>query len=101
MHLKIPCGYRLIKPLKSLSLSRCDCDFKCRNLKQSLGVDILSIQVNITPGCIPEYLTDDESALVQVKVCCRQATKPLPEPMLTKTADGIWRASLGHNEFNS
>ena len=36
-------------------------------------------------------LSKDKSTLVQVMAWCRQATKPLPEPMLTQICVAIWR----------
>ena len=34
--------------INSLSHDSCGCDFKCVNFKRNMGIDILSIQVNIT-----------------------------------------------------
>ena len=36
-------------------------------------------------------LNDDRSALVKVMVWCRTGEKPLPEPLMTKFHDTIWR----------
>ena len=42
------------------------------------------ISYEIALRWMPLDLTDDKSTLVQVMAWCRQATKPLPEPMLTQ-----------------
>ena len=52
----------------------CGCGFKCVNLKHNLGIDILSVQLNITLEWIPEDLVDVKSTLVQVMAWCCQAT---------------------------
>ena len=52
---------------------KCDCDFKWVNLKHSLGIDVLSIPVNITLEWMPEDLIDGKSTLVQVMARCHQA----------------------------
>ena len=34
--------------INSLFPGRCGCDFECVNFKHNLGIDVLSIQLNIT-----------------------------------------------------
>ena len=47
------------------------CDFKCADLKYNWGIDILSIQVNITLKWMPEDLVDGKSTFIQVMARCQ------------------------------
>ena len=42
------------------------CNFECENFKHNLWIDILSIQVNITPEWMPGDSIDGKSTSVQV-----------------------------------
>ena len=55
-------------------LGRCGYDFESVNFKYDLGIDILSIQINITLEWMPEDHIDGQPTLVQVMAWCRQAT---------------------------
>ena len=51
--------------INSLSPGRYGCDFKCVNIKYNLGIDDLTIQLNIHPEWKPEDFVDGKSTLVQ------------------------------------
>ena len=63
-------GYNM---LYSLAPGRCGCDFKYIIFKHNLGINILSIQVDITVEWMPDDRIDFKTALVQVMAWCRQA----------------------------
>ena len=58
----------------SLASWRCGCGFRRENFKDNFDIHILRIQINITLEILPEVRTDGKSTLVQVTVCCHQAT---------------------------
>ena len=72
--------------------------FKCIFLSENVV-----IFVKISLWFVRMDPIDYISVLVQVKACCRIDDTPLPEPMLTKMFDAIWRhyTSLYQNELTS
>ena len=61
--MKVPYLYLTINSLFS---ERCDCDLKCVNLRHNMGVDILSIKVNISQEWMSEDHVGGKSTLLQV-----------------------------------
>ena len=52
--------------------SMCRRCFNCLNFKDSFGIDIMSIPVNIAMEWMPSNLVDGGPALVRVMACCHQ-----------------------------
>ena len=70
--------------------------FKYINCKHNLEIDILSIQVNITPKQVTDDLFD-MSTLVQIMHWCHQATNHYMNQQWLKSA--MPYGVLGHNEL--
>ena len=56
-----------VNVVDSLSSEKCECDSKCVNFKHNLGIDILSVEINITQEWMLQYLIYGKSAMVQIK----------------------------------
>ena len=90
--------------INSLSPGKCVCDFGSVNFKHDLGIDILSIKINITLEWMPEHLIYDMSTLVRVMAWCYQAISlnksiiPLCTPSGRWTQQGI-QCSRTHTFF--
>ena len=48
----------------------CVCDIKCENFKSSVGIDILSIEMNPILEWMPQRLADGQSTFAQVMAWC-------------------------------
>ena len=79
--------------INSLHPGGCGFDFKCVILQHIAVIIFTGISSAIALRWMVKDPTYEESTLVQVMACCRQATTP-PEPMLTMAHKASW----GHND---
>ena len=80
----------------------CDCDHKCLNIKHHLGIDILSIQINITGERTQEDIFDDKSTLYSQAMAwyCQATSHHLSQ--YSPTSIAIWHHQvIMTNELNS
>ena len=82
-------GYEMIRMsfnidcVNSQSSARYGCDYKCINLKHSMGIDIFRIHVKVMPGWVPEEL-------VNVKSTMPSGNKLSPAPVDKDISDALW-----------
>ena len=86
--------------INSLSPEKCGCDFKCVNYKHNLGIDILSIEINITLKWKTKDLVEGKPTFVQVMAWCHYLSQCWTKSMLTyDTTKSQWINFACSNEI--
>ena len=78
------CNTATMLHFNSLCPGRCGSDFQYVNFKHNLGIDILSIQENITQEWMPEDLVDGKFNIGSGDGLVLSGNKPSPAPVLPR-----------------